>query len=173
MFGLTPLGVIHTAISLVALAAGFLALLRDREISPGTLLGRTYVWTTVLTCISGFGIFEHGGFGKPHVLGLVTLLVLGLAALSSARQVFGKASPYVATIGYSATLFFHTIPGLTETFTRLPLGSPLFSSPEDPDLQKVVGAFFLLFVLGATLQARRLFNRPSQSPARSGEGAHP
>ena len=41
MFGLTTLGTIHTAISLVALAAGIVALARDKQISPDNGLGRT------------------------------------------------------------------------------------------------------------------------------------
>ena len=88
MLGLTPLGAIHTAISLVALASGVLALVRHLEISPAAWLGRVYVWTTVLTCLTGFGIFQHGGFGKPHALGIVTLIVLGLAGLGLSRQRF-------------------------------------------------------------------------------------
>jgi uncharacterized membrane protein len=173
MLGLTPLGAIHTAISLVALASGVLALVRHLEISPATWLGRVYVWTTVLTCLTGFGIFQHGGFGKPHALGVVTLLVLALAGLATRRRVFGNVSPYVATVGYSATLFFHMIPGLTETFTRLPLGAPLFSGPEDPALQKAVGACFVLFVAGTTLQVRRLFGLRSQTSMPAGRGARP
>jgi uncharacterized membrane protein len=168
MPGLTPLGVIHTAISLVALASGVLALVRHREISPGTGPGRVYVWATVLTCLTGFGIFQHGGFGKPHALGLVTLLVLGLAALASRGRAFGSASPYVATVGFSATLFFHMIPGLTETFTRLPAGAPLFSGPEDPALQKAVGACFVAFVAGAALQVRRLRGLRAQASVPAG-----
>lgn len=173
MLGLTPLGAIHTAISLVALASGVLALVRHLEISPAAWLGRVYVWTTVLTCLTGFGIFQHGGFGKPHALGIVTLIVLGLAGLATKRHIFGNASPYVATVGYSATLFFHMIPGLTETFTRLPLGAPLFSGPEDPDLQKAVGACFVLLVAGAALQVRRLFRLRSRATMPAGQGARP
>jgi uncharacterized membrane protein len=156
MFGLTPLGVVHTAISLVALAAGFIALVRDQEIAPTTTLGKVYLWTTVLTCLTGFGIFQHGGFGKPHMLGVLTLLVLAATALAMRTAWFGKASKYVVTIGYSVTFFFHLIPGATETFTRLPAGSPVFSSPDDPALQKVVGGFFVLLVVGCVLQVRRL-----------------
>jgi hypothetical protein len=48
------------------------------------------------------------------------------------------------------------IPGLTETFTRLPSGSPFFSNPEDPALQKAVGVCFVLLVIGCVLQVRRL-----------------
>lgn len=154
MFGLTPLGTIHTAISLVALAAGLWALLRDKAILPGSGLGKVYIWATVLTCLTGFGIFQHGGFGPPHVLGIVTLLVLGVAAV--ARRWFGRAGPYVETLAYSLTFFFHFIPGVNETFTRVPVGAPLLSGPDDPALQKVVGVLFVLYLVGAGLQVWRL-----------------
>jgi hypothetical protein len=49
IFGLTSLGVVHTAISLVAVAAGVAALVRYREISPRNLTGQVYVVATVLT----------------------------------------------------------------------------------------------------------------------------
>jgi uncharacterized membrane protein len=163
MLGLTTLGLIHTAISLIALAAGAAALVRDKEISPRNRLGQVYLWATVITCLTGFGIFEHGGFGAPHALGVLTLLVLGVAALAERTGLFGRAAVYVATLSYSLSFFFHFIPGATETFTRLPAGAPLFSSPEDPALQKVVGAMFLVFLVGAALQVRRL--RAARGPA--------
>ncbi|CAN5223715.1 hypothetical protein BH10PSE18_BH10PSE18_34090 [soil metagenome] len=156
MFGLTPLGLAHTAISLVALAAGIAALIRFGEIPARHVLGRTYIWATVMTCLTGFGIFRHGGFGAPHALGVLTLLVLAVAVLVGIKPVFGRASRYIETIAYSVTLFFHMIPGLTETFTRLPVAAPLFTGPDDPALQKVIGVFFLLLLIGCALQARRL-----------------
>jgi uncharacterized membrane protein len=154
MFGLTQLGTIHTAISLVALVAGAWSLLRDKAILPDTTLGKVFIWTTVLTCLTGFGIFQHGGFGPPHALGILTLLVLGVAAV--ARRWFGRLGIYVATLAYSLSFFFHFIPGVTETFTRLPVGAPLFTGPDDPALQKVVGVLFLFYLIGAALQVWRL-----------------
>lgn len=165
MFGLTNLGLIHTVISVVALAAGAAALVRDKEISPRNGLGQIYLWTTIITCLTGFGIFQHGGFGKPHALGVLTLLVLGAAAVAERTGLFGRLSAYVATLSYSLSFFFHFIPGVTETFTRLPAGQPLFSSPEDPALQPVIGGVFLLFLVGATLQVLRL--RGSRKPTGS------
>ncbi len=38
---------------------------------------------TILTCVTGFGIFQHGGFGKAHMLGIITLVVLAIAWLQS------------------------------------------------------------------------------------------
>jgi hypothetical protein len=80
IYGLTPLGVLHTAISLVAVAAGILALVRYREISPRNLTGQVYVVTTILTCLTGFGIFQHGASG-------VLLVVFLIGAALQARRV--------------------------------------------------------------------------------------
>jgi uncharacterized membrane protein len=156
MFGLTTLGSFHTVISIIAVAAGLIALVRDREITPRNTLGQVYLWTTVVTCITGFGIFQHGGFGKPHALGVITLIVLAVLNLAGRGIGFGRSSRYVETVGYSLTFFFHLVPALAETFTRLPSGSPVFSSPEDPILQALDGFLFLLFLVGATWQVRRL-----------------
>lgn len=163
MIGLTALGLIHTAISVIALAAGGTALVRDKEITSRNGLGQIYLWMTIITCLTGFGIFQHGGFGKPHGLGVLTLLVLGAAVLAEHTGLFGRVSAYVATLSYSLTVFFHLVPGVTETFTRLPAGHPLFSSPDDPALQPVVGAVFLFFLVGVTLQMLRL--RARHKPA--------
>ena len=156
MFGLTPLGTFHTFISLIAVIAGFIALVRDKQISPKNLLGKLYVITTVITCLTGFGIFQHGGFGKPHVLGIVTLVVLAIAWIAGNSSLFGRASPYVEIVSYSATLFFHMIPGITETTTRLPLGAPLLPNADAPALQAAAGVLFVLFLIGAMLQVRAL-----------------
>jgi uncharacterized membrane protein len=166
MFGLTNLGIVHTAISIVALAAGVTALVRDRLISPSNTTGRVYVWTTVLTSLTGFPIMQHGGFGKPHVLGILTLVVLGVA-WAAGRSQLGPASRQIAVVSYSATFFFHLIPAFTETATRLPVGAPLVADRDGPELQAAAGALFLLFLLGATLQVRRMRSTPRDQPADS------
>ena len=162
MLGLTQLGIIHTAISLVAVAAGIIALVRDKEISPRNRVGQVYVIMTVLTCLTGFGIFQHDGFGKPHVLGIVTLVVLVVAAVAGYTRLYGRASPYVETVSYSMTFFFHWIPAIAETTTRLPLGAPLLPNADAPELQAVTGALFVVFLIGTTLQVRRLHARLRQ-----------
>ncbi len=156
MLGLTPLGTIHTAISLIALIAGFVALWRYKEISTKTTSGQWFVGGTILSCLTGFGIFQHGGFGNPHILAIVTLVVLAVAFLAERREVFGRLSRYIATVSYSLTLFFHFIPGTVETLQRLPVGAPFLSNPDDPKAQPIVAVFFVLFLIGATLQVLRM-----------------
>jgi uncharacterized membrane protein len=156
MLGLSPLGLVHTAISLVGLVAGFVAVLRHREIAWRTRAGKVFVLFTIGSAVTGLFIFRHGTFGPPHVLSLLTLAVVALAWLAELRAPFGRLSRYVATVGFSLAFFFHFIPGFTETSTRLPVGAPLTTGPEDPKLQAAIGVVFVLFLIGAALQVRRL-----------------
>lgn len=171
MFGLTSLGMFHTAISVFAVSAGVVALVRYHAIGPDTRAGRIYIALTIVTCLTGFGIFEHGGFGKPHALGVITLATLAVAFLAAHSRLLGDLAPYVERVAYSLTFFFHIIPAMAESATRLPLGTPLLQSPEDPALQAANGICFLLFLIGATFQVRAIRRLHRQSPGIHGLGS--
>jgi len=159
MYGITAFGWVHTLISLFAMAAAVVALARYGGIALATAPGRAFVGLTVASCVTGLFIFHHGGFGPPHVLPLLTLGVLGVAALAERRRLFGGVSVYLATAAYSLTFFFHFIPGFTETLTRLPPGAPYANGPDDPKLQTLIGATFAVFVIGILGQLLRLRRR--------------
>lgn len=155
MFGLTNLGVVHTLFSLVAVFTGAWALIARREILLSSRLGQVYAWSTVVTCLTGFGIFQHGGFGVPHVLGVLTLLLLGVAASANGILTGGWAR-YFGTAAMTTSYFFHWIPGIVETTTRIPLSKPLIASREAPELQMLVGMAFVIYLIGLSLQIRRI-----------------
>lgn len=171
MSALSTLGIIHTAISLVAVGAGVRAFFRYKGITLDTGAGTVYLAMTVLTCVTGFFIFAHGGFGKPHALGVITLVVIGAAIAARFTGVFGRAAAAVETVAYSLTFFFHMIPAVTETSTRLPAGAPMVDSPESPVLQAVTGIMLVIFLIGATLQVRRLRGSTGQLPGSKPQGA--
>ncbi len=156
MLGLSTLGLVHTLISLVALAAAAVALVRDGRISPTTATGRVYILFTVATCVTALGIFRHGTFGPPHVLAILTLLVLLATWAAGSRALFGRASRYVETLGLSATLLFHLIPAVTETSTRLPPGHPLVASADAPELKTAYLVLLAAYVALAVAQSLQL-----------------
>lgn len=156
MFGLTQLGIVHTAISLAAIIAGVLAFVRYKQIRTTDGLGQTYLVTTFLSAATGLGIFEHGGFGPPHVLSIMTLIALAIGALAAFGKSFGRSSQTVQAVAFTSTAFFHTIPGFTESLTRLPLGNPVLPSQEAPEFQVIYGVLLVLFVIGLVLQLRWL-----------------
>ena len=154
---MSSLGALHTVISLVALAAGCVALVRFQAINPKTADGKVYVVTTALTSLTSLGLFRHGGFGPAHGVAIFTLVLLGVAAAGTA-QVFGKSSRYVETIAYSTTFFFHMIAAVNETAVRLPVGTPLAADANAPILQVMSGLVSVLFLIGVGLQVYRLRN---------------
>ena len=161
---MSPFGIFHTLLGLTAVTAGITAMVRHRQIGLSSRSGLTYVVFTVLTCVTGLFIFNHGGFGAPHALSILTLLVLAFAAWAERR---GRAPPTVprqSELASTTTLFFHFIPGLTETSTRLPAGKPLATGPEDPALAAAIGAVLLVFVVIGIAQWRRL-RREHAGPA--------
>jgi uncharacterized membrane protein len=156
-------GAFHTAIGLVALFCGFIALARDKEISTKNRLGQVYLGTTLITAVTALGIFHHGGWGPPHVLAVLTLVALGVGTVAATSPLFGWASRYVQAISYSSTILFHMIPGVTESSTRLPPGAPLVASRDSPVLQAVYLVLLAAFLVGITLQVRwlrRAIRRP-------------
>lgn len=156
MLGLTSFGLFHTLISLVAVAAGVISFARRGRIAPDDAAGKAYIAFTIASCLTALGIFHHGGFGPPHAVAILTLLVLAIAAAARTTPVFGRGARYVETIGYSATFLFHMIPAVTELSTRLPAGAPLVGSADAPALKATYLVLLALFVLGAVVQARRL-----------------
>jgi len=156
LFGLTPLGVVHTLLSLVALGAGAWALIRHRRISARQPAGRLYLGTTLLAAATSLGIFQHGGFGPPHALAMLTLLALGTGALAALTPLFGGWSRVVETVSFSSTVLFHLIPGVTESLTRLPPGEPVLPNADAPQFAPIYGVLLALFVVGLLLQLRGL-----------------
>lgn len=153
---LSPLGLVHTVVSVVAIVTAVVAIVRDREITPRTGAGRFYLWALVLTCVTGLPIFRHGSIQPPHLLGVLILATIAVAMLAGRKRAFGRGSPYVETIGYSATVFFLSISTVTETLTRLPPTSPILASPEAPAFKPLYLGLLVLFVAAAAWQARKL-----------------
>ena len=154
MLGITPFGMFHTILGLIAVVLGFIALLRFGRIGMTTRTGRGYVWFTVATCITGFFIFHRGGFGKPHILGIVTLVTLAIAWAAERRA--APSGGYLGPLLFTLSLFFHFIPGYTETLSRVPLDAPYVTGPDDPKLLRLVGGTFVVFLVGMAVQALRL-----------------
>jgi len=168
IFGLTQMGVVHTLVSLVALYTGIWALIRYKEFSLANRLGQVYFITTLITAITGLFIFQHGGFGPPHILSILTILAIVAGAVTEKTLLLGSWSHYFYALCYSTTLLFHSIPGFNETLSRLPPGKPFTTGPDDPKLQPIVAALLLIWIVGLVLQFRWIKRTaPKAAPANS------
>jgi len=149
-----PLGWFHTAMGIIALISGVVALVKYKEITPQTRSGQIYLITTLITAGTALAIFQHGAFGPAHGLAVMTLAALAVGTVASTTNLFGKLSRYVRAVSYSATLLFHSIPAVTDSLMRLPVGDPVLTSIEDPVLKMCYAALLFLFLAGVSLQLR-------------------
>ena len=142
------------------LSAGF-ALARFKEISPRTRSGQIYLATTLITAGTALAIFQHGEFGPGHLLAVMTLVALAVGTVAATMKPFGKLSRHVQAVSYSATLFFHCIPAVTDGLLRLPVGNPVLTSIEDPILKMCYLGLLALFLVGVSLQLRWIHRQPT------------
>lgn len=159
MLGITPFGLLHTVISLLALGIGLSFLLRRRDIRWRDPVGKAFVLGTAASALTGLFIFRHGGFNEAHGLSVLTLVTLAIGVLAERGAAAGTCRDAVATLAFSLSVFFHFIPGFNETLVRLPVDAPAISGPDDPKLLLLIGITFGIFLVIAALQLRRLRRR--------------
>ncbi len=153
---ITPFGWFHTIIAVLALSSGFYTLAVYKVITPRSKSGKVYLLCTFIAAASALMIYKHGGFGPGHALAVLTLLALAAGLLVTRIPAFANISTYAQALLFSATMLFHMIPAITDGLLRLPAGDPVLTDPSDPLLRKFYLAFFVVFLVGYTLQFRWL-----------------
>ena len=156
-----PIGWFHTVIGVIALTSGGFTLARFKEISPQTRSGQIDLAATLITAGTALAIFQRGEFGPGHALAVMTLLALAVGTVAAKTTLFGKLSRYVQAVSYSATLFFHCIPAVTDGLLRLPVGDPVLTSIGDPILKVCYLGLLVIFLVGVSLQLRWIYRQPA------------
>jgi hypothetical protein len=151
---MSPFGIFHTAISVLPVGLGLLAFVRDGKIDPKTRVGKWYLGTMLVGTVSSWGFLPSKGFTPGQVLTLITLGLLA-AGLFTLRGTWRKAG-YVQTISLSASYLMLMVFTTTETLTRVPVGEPFASGPNDPALLPVRLALLLAFAAGVGYQVFRI-----------------
>jgi hypothetical protein len=153
---LSVLGIIHTAIIIVALFFGFYASFRFNKINPLKGAGKWYTILTVITCLTGFPIMRTGHPTGGHALGVMILIMIPLAIYARSFRFLGNRAKYVETILMSGTLFFSMIPAIVETLTRLPISAPIAANQDATEIKSCLVLLLVLFITGVTFQVRKL-----------------
>lgn len=160
---ITALGWFHTGIAIVALLAGVYSLVKYKFIKPANRSAQIYLLCTFLAAASSLMIYNQGGFGPAHILGILTLLALFGGFAVKKIPFFAPISDYFEALCFSATFLFHMIPAITDTMLRLPVGDPFATTIEDPRIRGFYLLFLVLFIIGFALQCWVLRKRSSSA----------
>ncbi len=166
MFGLSPLGIIHTVISLVAIVAGVWSLFRYKEILFEGVLAKVYLITTTIPALTSLFIFNFNGkFGFGHMLAILTLLAVTAGTLVAVTGFFGRWTRLLQALFFTSTMLFHIVPGVTESLSRLPLSHPLVNREDPAIFVPIYGCLFLVYFVGLFFQLRWLWPVSAKSSA--------
>jgi hypothetical protein len=149
MFGISPLGWIHTLGSLPAIPVGAYMFARSGRIVPRSMAGAIYFFSMVIGAVTVVLIAHQPA---SYVIAGVTLLLLlvgyGVERLTGP----GSAKRYVETLALTLTAFLLMLPTVTETLRRVPDGHPLVTDLKSPLLLGAQGILFVFLIVGLTLQ---------------------
>ncbi|GAB3947231.1 hypothetical protein GCM10028805_19090 [Spirosoma harenae] len=159
---LSPLGIFHTVIGLIAVVAAIVSFIRKGKIDLGIGAGQIYFWTTIVTSLTSLGISKHGGFNAGHVFALFIIVLIGIAFFLYTKKKGSNQARYVENFCMSFSFFLSLIPTVNETFSRVPIGHPLITSPSDPFLVRSLLVLFGFFVIGSVYQFFRQRNLNNQ-----------
>lgn len=150
--GLSGLGIFHTIIGIIAIAAAIISFVRFGKIDLTQLSGKIYFYTTTVTALTALGISKHGGFNPGHIFSVFIFIVVMVAFWLSVKRSNNNKARYVENFLLSFSFFLSLIPTVNETFTRVPLGHPLAKNPADPIIAKTLLILLIVFIAGAIYQ---------------------
>lgn len=162
MFGITPLGWVHTLGSLPAVPLAAYMFIKHGRIVPRSKAGVAYFFSMLIGCCTVF-LVAHQPISP--VIGAATLLLLLAGYIVGFIPWKGQAGLYLETIILSLTVFFLMVPTVSETLRRVPDSHPIVTDPQSPLLSGILGFIALALVVGVTAQVFHIRKR-SRSVAR-------
>jgi hypothetical protein len=149
MFGITPLGWLHTLGSLPAVPAAAYMLVRHGRITPRSIVGRIYFVSMV---IGGLTVFLVATAPASPIVGAATLLVLFAGYIVARIRILGHVRWYLETFLLTLTVFLLMVPTVSEVLRRVPDGHPVVTDPSSPILKGVLAGLAAMLVLGLAAQ---------------------
>ncbi|HEV3372960.1 MAG TPA: hypothetical protein VG145_10470 [Xanthobacteraceae bacterium] len=145
---------LHVIISLIGIFSGIAVVLGWLSGKQSGGLAALFLASTVLTSVTGF-FFHSASFGPPHVVGVISLVVLGAAIL--ALYVFRLAGlwRWMYIIGATMALYLNCFVGVVQAFQKLAFLQPLAPTQSEPPFLIAQIAVMVIFVVVGFLALRR------------------
>jgi hypothetical protein len=153
-FGTPAFTLLHTALSLIGIVAGLVALfglLRNNPLNNWTLI---FIVTTAATTLTGF-LFPFHGFTPAIGTGIVSSLVLAVTIL--ARYAFNMVGSWrwIYVVGAVVSLYLNCFVLVVQGFLKVPALHALAPQGNEPVFALTQGLVLVLFVIAGFIAVRR------------------
>ncbi len=145
---------IHVVISLAGILSGIVVLgglLGGRRLDSWTVV---FLATTIATSITGFGFPIHE-FGPPHIIGVISLIVLALALVARYSFHMNHSWRMVYVLSAMTALYLNVFVGVVQSFQKIAALHALAPAQSEPPFLIAQLAVLVLFItLGALASIR-------------------
>jgi hypothetical protein len=151
---------VHVIISLIGIVSGIVVVLGWLGGKQSAGWAALFLATTVLTSVTGF-FFHSASFGPPHVVGVISLVVLAAAIL--ALYVFHLAGfwRWVYIVGATMALYLNAFVGVVQAFQKLQFLQPLAPTQSEPPFLIAQIAVLVIFIVLGFLALKRFHPQTS------------
>jgi hypothetical protein len=122
---------LHVAISLIAIACGVvvaIGLWRAQRLPGWTAV---FLVTTIATSVTGF-FFHSKSFGAPHVVGVISLVILAIALIAFYGYRLAGAWRWIYVAGALAAFYLNVFVAVVQAFQKLPFLRALAPTGSEP-----------------------------------------
>jgi len=158
MFDPTTLLGVHTWLSLIGLASGFVVLVGFIQSKPLNGWTALFLASTVLTSATGYGL-QADRILPSHIVGAISLVVLAAAIL--ARYVYHLAGAWrwIYVVSAMAALYLNAFVAVVQLFRKVPALNVLAPTESEPPFAIAQGLLLAVAIM-LTIWAARAF-RPA------------
>ncbi|HEY1725566.1 MAG TPA: hypothetical protein VGF89_09090 [Steroidobacteraceae bacterium] len=145
---------LHVLLSVVGLISGLIVMIgmwSAHRLEGWTAL---FLTSTVLTSVTGF-LFHSARFGPPHVVGLISLVLLVLAILARYSYHLSGGWRWIYVVCALLALYFNVFVAVVQAFQKLPLLQPLAPTGSEPPFTIAQGLVLLAFALFTVIALKR------------------
>jgi hypothetical protein len=161
MFGISPLGWVHTLGSLPAIPLALYMFARHGRIVPRSRPGAIYFVSMLIGAATVFWVAHQP---VSYGIGVITLVLLLIGYGAGLARGLGRAGVYIETICLSLTAFLLMLPTITEILRRVPDGHPLVTDLNSPLLIGAQTTLLIALIAGVTAQVIYLRRQKSTHP---------
>jgi hypothetical protein len=151
---------VHIAISLVGVVAGFGVLygfLVSRDLPSWT---KVFLVFTILTSVTGY-LFPVEHLLPSHVVGAISLIVLAIAVAGRYAFRLAGAWRWIYVASAVAALYLNTFVLVVQTFVKNPALKELAPTQSEPPFVVTQALVLIAFIVLGVLAVRRFQSEPS------------
>jgi hypothetical protein len=154
---------LHVAISLIAIASGVLVTIGMWRAQRVPLWTAVFLVTTIATSVTGF-LFHSKSFGPPHVVGVISLVILALALVALYGYRLTGAWRWIYVASALAAFYLNVFVAVVQAFQKLPFLNALAPKGSEPPFAVTQLVVLAGFIALGVIAARR-FHPGEPAPA--------